>query len=333
MILSPAIIALETGSLLASSYAAYASLVAVQIIRDWDITSGSERQLVIEKKTYLISTIFAWLMALEIVSLFLFSYTAENLHDLFVGAMCAAGSLNVNDYGYPTLVLKTFNCVLCGIWLIINQTDNSVSDYPLIKIKYKFLLAISAFLLLEGIFQTTYFLQMRANVITSCCGMLFSESVDTVAGSLASLPSYTTRVIFYLSVFITLRTGLHFYWTGRAAVAYAVMAGWLMVLSIAAIISFISPYFYELPTHHCPFCILQREYYYIGYPLYLCMFAGGIAGLGVGILDRLKYSPSLDAVIPIFQKHLCLLSMIGYMLFTVISVYPMIFSDFRLDGY
>jgi len=41
-----------------------------------------------------------------------------------------------------------------------------------------------------------------------------------------------------------------------------------------AILSFISVYFYELPTHHCPFCILQKEYGYVGYPLYLTLFGG-----------------------------------------------------------
>ncbi len=333
MILSPAIIALEAGAVLAAGYAAYASAMAMQIIQGWDIASGSEQQLLLEKKTYLISTIFAWLMAYQIISLFLFSYTAEKLHDLFVGAMCAAGSLNVNDYGYPTLVLKAFNCLLCGIWLIVNRTDNSVADYPLIKPKYKLLIGIAVLLLIEAIFQTTYFVQMKADVITSCCGMLFSETEETVAGGLAALPSYPTKVIFYLSVLITLRVGIHHYRTGRAALVYSLSAAWLLILSIAAVISFIAPHFYELPGHHCPFCILQREYHYIGYPLYLALFTGGIAGLGVGVIDRFKGSPSLHAAGPLLQKHLCLLSMIGYMLFAVISVYPMIFSDFRLEGY
>lgn len=333
MILNPAIIALESGSLLATSFAGYASLIAMRIIRKWDISSGSEEQLALERKTYLVSTIFACIMAFEIASLFLFTYTADSIHNLFVGAMCAAGSLNVNDYGYPTLVLKVLNCVLCGIWLIINSTDNSTPDYPLIRVKYKFLIMISAALLLETLFQTNYFLGMRADVITSCCGTLFSEDIYTIAGDIAALPTYGTEVIFFLSVIITVRIGVYFLSTGRAAAVFSITAAWLMVLSIASIISFISPYFYELPTHHCPFCLLQKEYHYIGYGLYISLFAGGIAGIGVGVLDRWKNGASSGEVIPILQKRLCLLSMFGYILFTVISAYPMIFFDFSLHGY
>ena len=44
--------------------------------------------------------------------------------------MCAAGTLNVNAYGYPALILKVVNAVLAGQWLILNHADNRVPDYP-----------------------------------------------------------------------------------------------------------------------------------------------------------------------------------------------------------
>jgi len=105
------------------------------------------------------------------------------------------------------------------------------------------------------------------------------------------------------------------------------------VFSFVAIISFISLYFYELPTHHCPFDLLQREYNYIGYPLYLSLFAAGITGAGAGVIDRFKDAPSLKSVIPSLQKRLCLFSMIGYIVFTLIATYPIVFSGFILEGY
>ena len=106
MILNPAIIALILGSLICSIFAIYASFVGIQIIRHWDLGSGSARQLALERKTYLLSTILVCLLGFELFSLFLFVYTADHIHVLFVGAMCSAGSLNVNAYGYPTLILK-----------------------------------------------------------------------------------------------------------------------------------------------------------------------------------------------------------------------------------
>ena len=63
-----------------------------------------------------------------------------------------------------------------------------------------------------------------------------------------------------------------------------------------AILSFISPYFYELPTHHCPFCILQSEYGYIGYLLYGALFGSAVTGMGVGVLMPFRNIASLSEI-------------------------------------
>jgi hypothetical protein len=333
LILNPAIIALIASSLLIAAYSIYASIIGLRIIARWDITSGSEEQLILERKTYLLSTLLAYLFGLSLFSLFLFIYTADHVHDLFVGAMCAAGSLNVNKYGYPALVMKIISFFLCGIWLVINFTDNKGLDYPLIRIKYKLLVIISALLALEAYLIINYFLALKANVITSCCGTLFSTDADSFSGSIASLPSIPAKVLFYLSVVLVIRSGIHFLVTGKAARVFAYFSTWLFIFSFVAVISFISLYFYELPTHHCPFCLLQQEYHYIGYLLYLSLLAAGITGAATGAIDRFKDAPSLKLAIPALQKRLCLFSMIGYTVFTLTATYPMVFSDFILEGY
>jgi hypothetical protein len=330
MIINPAIIALVLGSMLITAFAFYALATALRILRHWDIRSGSEGQLALERKTYLISTIFGYLLGFELFSLFLFVYTAEHIHDLFVGAMCAAGSLNVNDYGYVTLVLKIFTFMFCGVWMIINHADNRAHDYPLIRPKYKLLILLTVMIGLETFFQTNYFMGLRADVITSCCGTLFSEEAKSIAGTMAGLPPYGTRIVFYLAVILTVRVGIHVLVTGRGAAAFGLLAGVMTVVSLAAVLSFISVYYYELPTHHCPFCLLQKEYHYIGYPLYLSLFLAGITGMGAGVIDRLKGPRSLSMVIPALQKRLCLFSMAGFLTFALIATYPMVFKDFVL---
>jgi hypothetical protein len=244
--------------------------------------------------------------------------------------MCAAGSLNVNDFGYPTLVLKMVNVFLCGLWMVLNRTDNRGYDYPLIKAKYKFLMVITASLLVETALQSSYFAELKADVITSCCGRLFSEHSGGIAGDLAALPTGAMKILFFLTMLLVVRTGVHFYLTGRAAGTFSTLSAAAAILSLFSVISFIALYFYELPTHHCPFCLLQREYSYIGYPLYLALYVGGIMGVSVGVLDRLKGSDSLSAVIPTLQKRLCLLSIGGYLFFVALSAYPMVLSGFVL---
>jgi hypothetical protein len=174
VILNPAILALVLVSFLIAGLILYASFFGLQVIRRWDMSSGSEVQLLLERRTYLISTILFYVMAFQLGSLFLFIYTADSLHRLFVGAMCAAGSLNVNAYGYPTFLLKILNFILGGLWLILNYTDNQAYDYPLIKKKYTLLLIIAPLIISETVVQVSYFQGLKGDVITSCCGSLFS---------------------------------------------------------------------------------------------------------------------------------------------------------------
>jgi hypothetical protein len=332
MIISPAIIALTVGSVLIALITGYAAGIGIQILRWWDIHSGSDRQLSLERKTYLIATVLSYVMAFELASLFLFVYTADHMHGLFIGAMCAAGTLNANDWGYPALVLKTVNFLACGVWLIVNHLDNRGYDYPLIRFKYRLLLAITGLLIIEVLFQSGYFLELRPDVITSCCGAMFNASAQNLAAELAHLPPRLAEIVFYLSVVLMLRTGMQLYITGTGVFVFSCFSLWLFGASFAAIISFVAMYVYELPTHHCPFCLIQKEYHYIGYPLYAALFCAGIAGTGAGVIDRFKNIASLQGILPMMQKRLCLISMICYSLFTALASYPILFSDFKLPG-
>src|SRR4030042_1590999 len=168
MFFKPDILALFVGALLVSSMLLYADYFGVKILRHWDIRSGSELQLALERKTYLITTLMAYAFAFQAASLFLFICTADHLHVFFTGAMCAAGSLNVNPWGYPATVFKVGNFLLAGMWLILNYADNQGFDYPLVKQKYLFLLAITPLILAEAAIQGAHFLELNPEGITSC---------------------------------------------------------------------------------------------------------------------------------------------------------------------
>ncbi|MBI4773187.1 MAG: hypothetical protein HY788_03225 [Deltaproteobacteria bacterium] len=332
MILNPAIIALILGSLLLSLFAVYSSAIGWRIIRRWDIRSGSELQVSLERKTYLISTVLAYLMGFQLFSFFLFIYTSDVLHEIFIGAMCAAGTLNVDPHGYPALLVKIANVVSCGVWLSMNHIDNQAEDYPLIRPKYKFLMFLTGMLLLETYLQLRYFSGMRADVITSCCGTLFSESSETITGELAGIPSIASQIILFASFLLTIRVGGYYLWTGKGAKAFSRMSVWFFVFALVALISFISLYYYELPTHHCPFCVLQKEYHYIGYPMYITLLTGSIFGISVGLMNRYRDIDSLKSIIAKIQVRWCWAAMLSYLAFMLIALYPMIFSDFHLEG-
>jgi len=330
MILQPAILALLIGSLLTGMMLLYAASYGILILRRWDISSGSELQLSLERRTYLISTILSYTLVFQILSLFLFIYTADHLHSLFNGAMCAAGTLNAAPYGYPLLIMKIVNFLLAGVWLIINHADTRGYDYPLIKVKYAFLLVIAPLIILEIFFQLEYFLGLHADVITSCCGSLFSLDRPGLAGDLASLPSGSMKIAFYAGMALTTLSGLYFIRKGRGGYIFSALSFCTFLVAVASLISFICLYFYELPTHHCPFCILQKEYGYIGYALYITLLGGGVTGIGTGVLMPLRTLGTMSRVIPALQRKLAVISLIFYLFFTLITSWRMLFSSFRL---
>ena len=102
------------------------------------------------------------------------------------------------------------------------------------------------------------------------------------------------------------------------------------LLSLHALIAFISLYVYELPTHHCPFCLLHREYYGIGYPFYLLLLTGTIAGLGIGLLHRYRAVPSLRTIIPVMQHRLALTALVADVAFLVLAMGSVVASNLRL---
>jgi hypothetical protein len=333
MIFHPSVIALYVASLLISFMICYSAYYALQILRKWDIHSGSELQLVLERRTYLIATILTYLFIFQLISLFLYVYTADHLHVLFVGAMCAAGTLYVNAFGYPTLILKIVNFLLAGVWLILNYVDNKAYDYPLIKRKYFLLLIMAPFLLAEAFLQTDYFLRLRPDVITSCCGTLFSTENTNITAELFKLPTIPNKIAFYLCIASTVVSGIYFYRKGKGGYVFSSLSIITFLVSIISVISFISLYFYELPTHHCPFCILQREYGYIGYPLYLTLFGSVVFGIGTGAVMPFRNVKSLSTILPSIQRRMTFWSVILLLTFSAVVTYQIVFSDFILEGY
>jgi hypothetical protein len=330
MILQPAILALLAGSFMASAMLLYSSWFGIQIIRRWDLRSGSESQLVLEKRTYLISTIMSYAFIFQLVSLFLFIYTADSLCTLFVGAMCAAGTLNVNAYGYPAFVLKLGNFILAGLWLILNHADNRAYDYPLIRKKYLLLLFITPFVIAETFLQTRFFLALEAEVITSCCGSLFSKEGRDSLPLLYAAPLVPMKIFFYSAMAGTGMSWLLFYRRGKGAYILSGLSLLTFMTSAWFLVHVIVLYIYELPTHHCPFCIFKKEYAYIGYLFYMALFAGVISGLGVGLLQPFGKVSSMRSFVPGIQKRLSLIALIAYVGFFLLAVYTMTTSVLRM---
>jgi hypothetical protein len=331
VILDLAVIALLGSSAVIALLVVGAAAAALPILRRWDLASGSELQVRLERRTYLVSTLVACALAFQAVSLFLFLHTADRLSGLLVGAMCSAGTLNANPWGYPALLLKCASFVAGGVWLVLNRVDNRAPDYPLLRVKYAALLALAPLVLAENAVQAAFLAGLEPDLITSCCGTIFSGEGRSLAGGLAALPPKPMRLVFFASAAAVLGIGAYALRRGRGFVLYAAASAAMLAVGTAALVSFISVYIYELPTHHCPFCVLQRDYHSIGYPLFLSLFGGGIFGLSAGALALAgRRTHSLAAILPGALRRLVGASCAFYAAFAAIALWALLSADFTL---
>jgi hypothetical protein len=330
VLLNPAILALLTVSAVVTFLMAMAAAFAVRVLQHWDIGSGSERQLRLERRTYLIATLVAFSFVAEIVSLLLFVYNAEAMHTQFVGAMCATGVLNANAWGWPALFLKMAAFFAGAVWLTLNRLDNQGWDYPLIRPKYGALLAIAPLIAAGAVVQALYFLGLQPDVITSCCGSLFSPESAGVAGEVAGLAPRDAAIALAGSALLVLGAGAWLHWRGTGGVAFAGAGTVAFVVALAAVVSLIALYVYEHPHHHCPFCILKPGHDHVGYWLYVPLFAGTAFALGAAAVAPWRRIPSLAAVVPAEARRLTRLALAGFGAFYAIAAWAIARSNLTM---
>jgi hypothetical protein len=180
--------------------------------------------------------------------------------------------------------------------------------------------------------ELQYFLGLKANVITSCCGSLFSGDAKTIAGEASGMEPKPALFLFYGALTAVIGGAL-WHWKKGAQHSGYLLAGASATAFVAAIIgvlSFISLYIYEHPHHHCPFCILKPEYDYQGYWLYLPLFVATAAGLGAGAVQPFARVASLHRIIPQVSARLAGLAASGYILFALVATYFVLTSNLIL---
>ena len=335
MILHPGTLALIVGSAVVLALLVVASVISLAVLRRWDAASSSEGQLALERKTHLVSTIAAAALLFEVVSTFLYLYTLDDIHRLFVGAMCAIGSLNANPIGWYVLVVKVAILLAAPLWIVVNRLDQRAGDFPVVRAKSAWLLALTPLVAVDLVLQVWYFAGLNPEVITSCCGALFTPSGTGVSSEIAALPLFPTMASFYGGAGLLLGViGLCAWRPSTAArLALAGVSLAFLVLSIASIISFLSPYVYDLPTHHCPFDMLQSGSHFVGYPIYLALYLSVLFGLLPGVTVTLRRHPSLTGLVAASERRWLRVAAVATLALAVITTWQVVVSDLSMRGY
>jgi len=302
---------------------------AWQILRGWDYNSTEEKQFLLEKKTYLVSTVMSFALFAQILMLFLFEIAADELANVLPGAMCAVGTLSSNLYGLPLLYLKIFSFFAYFIWLMFNWLDNQIDTYPLVRKKYMGLMLIYPLAIVETVLLFLFAFNLDPSVITSCCGSIYNEGAGGIGGTLVGastsllLPLFFSIIILLLlNRFVFNRFSAVMKWLGNLFEFPLWIA--FFISAIVVTISFISRYVYEMVSHNCPFCFIGSEYNYYGVILYLFLFIATATGMTTGLLGYIKQPKLLKEKAVILQKKMDFLSLYGMLAFVVTGFLPFV---------
>lgn len=333
MMVQTPILALVLADLISLLLLIPAGLFAWQVLRHWDPSSGHARQLRLEKRTQLVAAVLGLVFVTQLLALPLFVHTVDRMALQIVGAMCAVGTLNTNAWGIPALLLRIGLFFLAAAWLLMHHLDKRSPDYPLIQVKYGLMLTILPLAVITAGAQLAFFLQLDPDVITSCCGALFSQGSESVAAHMAGLPTLPTMIALYATLGFALAAAAVYLRWRRGLLLFGTLATLSFPVAIAAIVAFLSLYVYEHPLHHCPFCLLQPEYGRIGYALYLPLFAAAAIGLGLGLTTVFGRRESLRNVLGTSAPPLVLTAAGALAVFAVMAVWISWQSNLILLGY
>ena len=310
MLLSPDIIANLLVDTLFVAFGAIAFWVSLQVVLQWDFTRSDEGQYTLAKRVYLVSTITKYILFLKIPLLLFFIYTLDHLASIINGAMCAVGVIDASPYGIYLITLKVLNVYLFAFWIVLNEEDFRHSDLPYTKLKSLFFLFLYMLLVVEVLLEYLYFFDIDPNSLVDCCGAIFSTTSKSWISLFLSLPNLYLYTIFYSVV-----AGLIISYILKARSVYAVLSALFVSVSILSLIGYFGTYIYELPTHHCPFCLMQGDYNYIGYFLYAFLFVATFYGMLVGFKeDRRSWRIALlfvllyTAVVSYYPLHYYLIN-------------------------
>lgn len=335
MILHPGVLALLLGGTISLVMLSGGALLGIRIARRWDPDGAEADQLSLERRAWLVAVLVRWAIVFEALSLLLFIYTADVIHPLFVGAMCATGTLNANPIGWHLIWIKLLLFLLGSLWMVVNHLDLQLPEAPLTRLKFIALVPLLPLVAADLVLTLVYFAGLEPEVITSCCGALFSSGGEGLASELAALPLRPMIIAFYLvSILFALLLVVCRQTTGRLwRTLLALNALGFAAVSLASVVSFISVYYYRLPSHHCPFDLLQGHYHFIGYPLYLCLFGATLCGLVPQLLLLLKRRSVSDLLIARLERRWLTagIALLAGMLALV--SWPMLFGSFTMQAY
>ena len=256
-----------------------AFMITLGILVKWDFGSYSEQQFLLERRAYLTMTILLFVFVVKFLLLVYFVFAIDSLSLLVPGAMCAAGVISANDYGMLLLFFKLVILFFLLLWMALNSYDLQAKNYPLFRLKSWLFIAIFLIISMELGLDFAYFSHIDTLEPVNCCSTLYGQ-LEGANPLPFGLNTMTLLLLFYLLYIVVVGAML-----SKQRILSVVATLLFVMISYYSVVYFFGTYIYELPTHNCPFCMLQMEYYYVGYLVWGTLFGGVYLGIVSSIME------------------------------------------------
>ena len=319
-------LALTLCSLIVLTLGLIASRTALRVLLHWNPASDSNQQIRLENETWLASTLVVYSLGFQIITLVLFVLAADHYCQVIVGAMCATGALLANQWGMPALLVKIGGVFLYGFWIVMHQIDIRSEHYPLVRIKYVYLLLLIPLLFADNLLQLFYIANLSPDIITSCCAVVFGDSGTDGRNLLAGFDQQITLIAHYglTGCLIATSALLIRHWQKVLAAVHAAIWVVFFGLALFSIITVFSSYIYAMPFHNCPFCILKPEYHHIGFALYGSLIVATFFSISAAAVEPFKNKKGLLSVVGSYQRQAVIISLALLIIFTLLSSFHLV---------
>jgi len=238
----------------------YTVVQSFLILKLFNKTNVEELESFVEKKSYLVSMLVSVSLFVKILLLALFLYALNALAYVVPGAMCVTGVLNTNEYGEVLLGFKLVVLVLTSFWLLLNKADLYSKDGVYFKRKMWLFIVLYLFILIEFILSLVYLSSIDTQIPVACCAYKYTEIENTLPFS----TSIDTLVLMFYSLYFLIVLSAY----KKQKILLFLFAILFMYVSYYAVVYYFGGFIYDNVLHKCPYCMLQKQYNYIGYIIY-----------------------------------------------------------------
>ena len=233
---------------------------SVYILLQYKKNATSSQQYELEKKSFLLNSIVKISLIIYIFLFGLFAFSIDDISAFIPGAMCGAGVVGSGEFGTSLVALKFIAIILSMLWISIDTQDQKGENFPYFKKKLYFFIFLYLLLFTTWSLEVNFFMSLSMEEPVLCCSNIYKSDTNSFLFGMNILEVVALFYATYISILIST------YFKKRTMLFLLSIV--FLYLSYISIVYFFSTYIYELPTHKCPYCILSKEYYFIGYFIY-----------------------------------------------------------------